>query len=171
VSIYYSDGSNSGAGRIVQYTTSAYDGKFSQDIQSAYHSNDAMTLAITPKTNDSVIWCTGTLNVAVSGQEQCGLILVRDSTVLDGYRGSSDGNRGRHGASSSVTWANGPTSIPLNYVDNPATTSAVTYRVRLISAHGGGGNRTVWLNRTSDDSNETYRPRTRSTMTLFEITV
>ena len=172
MTFYYGDGSNSGTGRIVQYTTNAYDGKFSQDVSSASHSNDVMTLSITPKSSDSVIWCTGNFNTAISGQEQIGLILVRDSTVLDGYRGSSEGsNRGRHGATSSTSWSNGPIAIHLNYVDSPGTTSSITYRVRLIPAHGGGSTRTVWLNRTSDATDETYRPRSRSTMTLFEITV
>jgi hypothetical protein len=157
-------------GVIIQVISTATSAKFSESVASAEYSGDVMTLSITPQSTSNKILCIASLNVGLNANEQIGAILVRNSTIIDDYRGASDGIRGRWGPSGSTGNANQPENLAMNYLDSPSTTSAITYRIRLGGGWGGGGNETIMLNRTNDTSNETYRPRTTSSFTLMEVT-
>jgi len=156
-------------GGIIQIVSTVSSAKFSETVASAVYTADVMTLSITPQTASNKILCIASLSACISANEQIGTILVRDSTIIDAYRGPSDGVRGRFGASGYAYSANGPENLNINFLDSPTTTSAITYRIRLGGGWGGGGNETVYLNRTQDDTNETYRPRTTSSLTLMEV--
>lgn len=157
-------------GVIIQVVSTASSAKFSESVASAEYTGDVMTLAITPQSTSNKILCIASLNVGVNSTEQVGAILVRNSTIIDDYRGPSDGVRGRFGPSGSTGNNQRPENLVINYLDSPSTTSAITYRIRIGGGWGGGGNETMYLNRTEDTSNETYRPRTTSSLTLMEVT-
>jgi hypothetical protein len=54
----------------------------------------------------------------------------------------------------------------LNFLDSPATTSAVTYKIQAASSPGGY---TTRFNSAADDLDQTNRGRTASTITVMEI--
>ena len=56
----------------------------------------------------------------------------------------------------------------VNFIDEPATTSAVTYGVRMRS--GSGGTQTIKLNRSSENNNDSGTLMPCSSITLFEVT-
>ena len=56
------------------------------------------------------------------------------------------------------------TTIAGSFLDSPATTSATTYKFQIATSGG-----TVYINRSEDDSDETIRSRTVSTITVMEI--
>ena len=90
---------------------------------------------------------------------------MRDTTAIG--IGDTAGNRAR--ASGTVsTRETGSNAIQfnsaLNFLDSPATTSQITYKIQAVV---GGG--TLYINRNEDDSDATIIPRTVSTITVTEI--
>ena len=55
----------------------------------------------------------------------------------------------------------------MNFLDSPSTTSATTYKLQgtLGSTYSG----TYFINRSADDANFDYGPRTVSTITVMEV--
>tara|TARA_B100000902_G_scaffold353864_1_gene365623 strand:- start:448 stop:966 length:519 start_codon:yes stop_codon:yes gene_type:complete len=170
MTIYFGDGSVQPTAGIVQCVSTTTGDRFSQNsLSSGAYTNDVMTLAITPSDASNKILILASLSAALSANEQMGAIIVRDSTILDDYRGPSDGNRARWGITGATYNSNSNTPLNVNYLDHPNTTSAVTYRIRIGASFGGGGTENIFLNRTSSTDNETYRPRSSSTLTLMEV--
>lgn len=128
-----------------------------------------LQLAITPSSASSKILITGFINVGHSYFKTY-IRLLRDSTVLS--VGDSASNRpqvysGTHpGGSDWDEYA--VTSIALNLLDSPNTTSSVTYKVQYRPYDNAAA--TAFINRCSADrDNADYDERTISVMTLQEI--
>jgi hypothetical protein len=89
--------------------------------------------------------------------------LVRDSTAIS--VGTTAGTRP---AVSSANMTSGNGNIQLQdsgvFLDSPATTSAVTYKIQLITDTG-----TFYINRTTNDSDNVYSGRGVSSITVQEI--
>ena len=87
--------------------------------------------------------------------------------------GDADGNRQRVGFrmyGSNIYNNNHCGSYHFTFLDSPATTSATTYKLQTLAENGSSY--PVYLNRAVSDSNNnySYRSRTISTMTLYEVT-
>ena len=98
--------------------------------QSNSYVDSGLTLSITPKSTSSKILVTGFINVAEDFFRTY-IILVRDSTTLS--VGDAASNRPRVYASTATTstWDTFDiTSIPINTLDSPNTTSAVNYKIQ-----------------------------------------
>jgi hypothetical protein len=88
-----------------------------------------LSVTITPKSTSSKILVTGVFNIGMNATDDMWFNLVRGSTVLGGA-----------GATNNVTWfqrgnaySNQTLQVmpfPIDYLDNPATTSATTYKVQ-----------------------------------------
>ena len=52
-----------------------------------------------------------------------------------------------------------------SFLDSPSSTSSLTYKMQLKSSASG----TVYINRTSDDSDNSTRARGSSTITVMEV--
>ena len=160
-------------GGIIQVKQTVKTDVYSESVsaQSAA-SADAMQVAITPTRSDSKILIMISAHGSSSywGGVCCGAIqgrLMKNGSIL--VQGDSAGSRQRvtlrAGDSDS-----GQVEEPLvfNYLDSPATTSAVTYGLRLHNADNGSA--TLYLNRSKDDTNDgTTITRTVSTMTAMEV--
>ena len=122
-----------------------------------------LSATITPTSSSSKILVFVDLHIGYS--IYAGVVhLLRGSTKI--YAG--DGGLSRGGLYSNVYASPGNVLIPVTAVcyDNPATTSATTYKLQTAT-YGGG---TQYVNRTGDDINESTRDgRTVSTITLMEI--
>ena len=92
---------------------------------------------------------------------------MKDGSIL--VQGDADGDRQRmtmRSGDSDATSVEEP--LNFNYLDSPATTSAVTYGVRLHNSDNGS--KTLYLNRSSSDSDsQTTTTRTVSTLTAMEV--
>ena len=77
-------------------------------------------------------------------------------------------NWGAGGASAAQTYDLAIANVNIVYVDQPNTTSPITYRIRWNSNPGGNGTRTAYINRV-DIHNDGYRPNTISTLVITEI--
>ena len=99
---------------------------------------------------------------------QMSFFLLRGSTNL--YRGDAASNRIRVSSviggipDPSVT-NRVPTQMYVSFLDSPATTSAVTYKIQCQLNQGDG-----YVNRSRDDADANYRARSASSITVMEVT-
>jgi hypothetical protein len=120
--------------------------------------------AITPTLNTSKILVIVQLSASQTvGVNQAAARLVRDSTAID--IGDTAGSRTSALAQVRGPAADTPLTIPATYLDSPATTSAITYKMQAINLTAG----TFYVNRSSTDSNSSEYVRTASTITVMEI--
>ena len=128
-----------------------------------------LELAITPSSTSSKILVTGFLNCSNSYFKTY-ILLLRDSTTLS--VGDAASNRPQVYAATNPggdSWDSyNVSSIPLNHLDSPNTTSSVTYKVQYRPYLNSAG--TAYINRSaSDRDNADYDERSISVMTLQEI--
>ena len=87
--------------------------------------------------------------------------LVRGSTVI--YAGAAAGNRSLGFGGGISLDVNVTPATSGTFIDAPSTTSAVTYKIQTNS------NNTVFINRSSNDANDSRRLRGVSSITVMEI--
>ena len=123
-----------------------------------------MTVSITPSSSSSKILITFGTNGGTGGDVGHGyLAIFRDSTQL--FKGDAAGSR--RGATSVINTA---TQQQLYYggtfLDSPATTSAISYTIQVLSSNGT----TIALNRSARDTDLlAYDGRSVSSITVTEI--
>ena len=160
-------------GGIIQVKQTVKTDVYSESLNAhTTASADAMQVAITPTRSDSKILILISAHGSSSywGSSCCGAwqgFLMRNGSIL--VQGDADGSRQRMTMRSGDS-DSGNVEEPLNfnYLDSPATTSAVTYGVRLHNSDNGSA--TLYLNRSDDDDNsQTTITRTVSTITAMEV--
>jgi hypothetical protein len=129
-----------------------------------------LSVSITPSSASSKILLLAQVNgVGSVNGIYVGFEFVRDSTQIG--KGDNEGNRVGMTAGGSIGFsANnyGNMTTHMSFLDSPATTSAITYKVRLRNA--ASGTQTLYVNRNIDDSNllwDTFR--SICTITAMEV--
>ena len=165
------DGLPSGsAGGIIQvvsvtktdvYYESVSEGSFSSIVT-------GLTPTITPTRSDSKILITGYVHAAnnAGGGWGAGLVLCSGGTPIDAARGDAVGDRARISANADTHYLGN--CIPVNFLHSPATTSAVTYGVKLYNMNTSSRYMSVNY-RYSIDSDNNNHIRSASTLTLMEV--
>jgi len=133
----------------------------------SYNPSD-FRVTITPSSASNKIVLIGQITVGISVAANIGVSLDQDGSELDTTRAAADGNRSR------ATVTSGPPSSsarPVCYsvvmeVDAGNTSERYyNYRIR----HGSGSTRTLYINRSGDDSNSVYHFRAASSLFAIEI--
>jgi hypothetical protein len=128
-----------------------------------------LSATITPSSSSSKVLVTvsAMVDTATSG-EGIGLILQRGGSALTGATGDAVGSRTRITAVASRAAASthGQT-IPITFLDSPATTSATTYSVNIFNSNSTTN--TILCNRGATDTNTNLFMRGISTITLTEV--
>jgi hypothetical protein len=163
----------------VKWATTAGGGKLGQLVQTiktdtftttstSFTDVTGLSVNITPTSTSSKIYVSFTVNGATgtATTNSIGFIrLMRDTTAI--AIADTAGNRARTSGTVS-TRDTGSNAIQfnsaLNFLDSPATTSQITYKIQ--GTVGGG---TLYINRNEDDADATVVPRTVSTITVMEI--
>ena len=156
----------SGGGGIVQCvstTKTTQQSILDSSGSSAYPSGavDIMTATITPKFNTSKILISTTVQAASS--DAAILYMFRDSTLINAGTEGSSGASGAYRGWQHVRMyrTNETYSYSTQFLDEPATTSAITYKVKGLNMEGST---TLYINRRG--SNDTYS--LTSFLTLME---
>jgi hypothetical protein len=149
-------------GGILQVIQTVKSDTFSV-ASTSYANITGLSASITPTSTTSkvlIILSLGTVdatgNVLITGDitragTQIGIGDVAGSRTSGGWaRTPHDSNRNE--------------TVVYTLLDSPATTSSTTYQARIRS-----NSSTVFVNRTSGDSNSSINPRTISTITLMEV--
>ena len=139
-----------GGGGIVQIKSVTHTEFESQSLTGSGNFFDiaGMSVSITPKFNTSKIFVMATVAVACNSANKNNFIqLRRDSTdIAKGTEGGSVNASFYHKTRDNFS----PANINIQHLDSPATTSAVTYKVRW----SGENSTTYYLNRNASNTNE-----------------
>ena len=162
------DGLPSGSsGGIIQVKQTVLDTVFTSNSTS-YTDVTGMSVIITPQRSDSKILVMVNLRCSMNQSDRwSSYILLRDSQIL--FDGTADGSR-----TQSSLWhinfegtGNGNSIADKNitFLDSPASTSALTYKLQMRVQSGATG----YVNRTGNDANADYATRTSSSITVMEV--
>ena len=159
-----------GGGGIIQIKQTVKTDVASASVNSNTLSGSVgLDVNITPTSTSSkiLIHACACTSGSHDGETQ-GIVLLRGGSVITAASGDADGNRG---LTSSMTFnvnsGGQVAAIPLFYLDSPASTSQQTYSVQL--KYFAGGTHTIYLNRVRSDDNQSYRPRSMSSITVMEV--
>ena len=169
VSGWVNDTAAAGGGKVLQVVSTTKTDTFSASV-GASGTTVAVTglsASITPSSTANKIIVLFTINGGASGPNPVFVRLFKDGS-LSSFVGDAAGSRqrisnqivlppdsGRNPATSGV------------FLDSPATTSSVTYDVRV--SHRSGSTRTVYINRSETDANSNATNRSASSITLMEV--
>ena len=151
------------AAKVLQVVSTAKSDTFVSSSTS-FVDITGLSVSITPSSATSNVFVMVTLN-GTSASSQLGFFkLLRDSTDI--AIGDTASNRTRASFGTILGNANQQytESMGINFLDNPATTSATTYKVQLRSTSGN-----ICINRSGDDGDFSYYARTISSITVMEI--
>jgi len=169
-----------GGGGIVQVVQSAFTGTSSATgaINTALTDFESVTglfCTMTPKFSTSKILVQMNLTASLSVTTNVIMFRMRRKigsgsfSDLDAALGTAASSRYRcTTVSCNVGNAYTVFPTPMNFLDSPATTDAVSYS--FSAAHDSGSSRTIYINRGDNDtSSYAYVPRAISTITLMEV--
>jgi len=105
-----------------------------------------------------------TLNYGANGGNRAIFGLTGGNTAT-AYRGAAAGSRRQVATGAQSIDANDVVPVTMLYLDSPATTSAITYAAQAADIAGG----TLYINRSSTDTNGTNYARYASTIVVAEI--
>lgn len=158
-------------GNVIQVVSTTKTDTFSASLApGAFTTPTGLTASITPSSTSNKVLIL--VEVAGSGTDGTGIgymgfRILRDSTVIsvgDAASTRTPVSNVSHGRTGSTNM----TSTSQNFLDSPNTTSAITYSVEIGSVFFGG-TATIYLNRSTGDSDNAYVARGVSSITLMEI--
>ena len=152
-------------GQVVQTSLTASD-YFSSTSSSLVEitGSPAFNVSITPTSTSSKVLITGHVSIGSGTGARVGIQLRRgDSTII----GSADAAGSRQRTVSAMRQGDGnyATTLTFNFLDSPATTSAVTYKIFGMAE----GSETLQVNKGNGDTDNATVFRSASTLTAMEI--
>lgn len=127
-------------------------------------SSSTLSNAITPRATSSKILVRVVLSASSSGSGDNGYMRVLRNGAAIGV-GDDDSGGSRVKAGAAIINIADPGVAVFEWLDSPASTSAVGYNVQVSGVSGN----TVYINRDANDANNTSNGRYVSTLTLTEI--
>ena len=164
------------AGKILQVQQKYFDSTASFSVSQSttpydYTSGDNLVVAITPTSSSSKILVSGHITVSMSGNNVFFLALRRSigggSLATIGANASPSN---RFNAIAQVRQSNGNDGVPISisFLDSPSTTSEVKYSYGFMHS-AGGSSRTIYINRTHSDSDQSDYGYTGATILAQEV--
>jgi len=170
-------------GGIVQIKQFVYKTATTISVSAGTMYDSGVECTITPHSSSNQIFVVVDMSVGLNNGYGGRLILRRDSTDLINFRGTPSGTRpivtkafNDHKSTSAESYSY--YNVPIHALDQPNTTSAVTYKVRIGSYSGA----TVYINRSAafqdgggggsdglSNGTNSYDGITVSTITLMEV--
>lgn len=123
-----------------------------------------LSVSITPSSASSKIYISAQVTAAARINVTQGYLqIVRNSTPI----GVGDASGSRVQATAPITFSNAyhALSSSLGFLDNPNTTSSITYKIQIRCENGQG----IYVNRSENDVNSAAGGRYISTITVMEI--
>ena len=155
-----------GGGGIIQVKQTVKTDTFSNTNTSSHVDVTGLSVSITPTSATSKILIELSI---ISGHSShttvMGFQLVRDTTAI--CIADADGNRTRYTTGMHTHFSNAENTVRTHsqtFLDSPATTNAVTYKVNMRNTGG-----TAYVNRSHEDLNLSGHGRGVSTITVMEI--
>ena len=161
-----------GGGGVTQIKQTVKTDTFSQTTVSVntFSNDTGINVTITPSSTSSKIRLTGFVNMSMSDDNAgYGIALYKGGSILSTATGDAASSRVRVTAMTmGATFGGECRCIPFEFMDSPATTSAVTYGIR-IGCFSGSSTSHLYVNRTASDDDNAYRTRSISVITAMEV--
>jgi len=155
--------SGSSGGVIQVKSATKTDGNFNTS-SSSYTDVTGLSVTITPTRSDSKILIFANIHGVGNSDTQAYFRFMRDSTPI--CVGDAAGSRVQATLGSMYyNQQNDTKSCSQNFLDSPSTTSSVTYKIQARTQ----GNGTLYVNRSSGDSDSATSGRFTSTITVMEV--
>ena len=153
-------------GKILQVQQTVKTDTASHTSSSASFSSDVMTVTITPSHANNKILVTGLVHIGASNGQRCGVRVSNGGSALTAAIADTASLRSL-ASSAAAPAANLNSCIPLHfqYLHSPNATSQQTYGVQISVE----GSQSVFLNRSSGDSDNNSVYRTASFLTVMEV--
>jgi hypothetical protein len=146
-------------GKVLQVISTTKKDTFSSS-SSSFVDITGLSVSITPSLTTSKILVFGVTYMGnLSGDMTTKIVRGSTDIVL----GDADGSRRRATTSGSLRQTYESLAHPFNFLDEPSTQSATTYKIQAV----GGG--TWYINRTDNNNDNTGHERVVSTITVMEI--
>ena len=160
-----------GAGRILQVVSVTKSDTYSESIAGNTMSSTnitGLTASLTPASTSNKILITGSIATGRDSNDSnsgVGVAMFRGGSLVGVGDAASSRTRvtsmSHHAADLNIT------TVPINFLDSPSSTSEQTYTFRFLNADGSTSN--ITLNKSESDADATYAGRAISTITLMEI--
>jgi hypothetical protein len=151
------------AGSVLQVVSTTKTDTFSTGTSAAWVDITGMSVSITPTSASNKILVIFSGNAAgTTGTSGWSAQLVRGSTAI--CIGDAAGSRLSVSTGGATTDSNWSLPASINYLDSPATTSSVTYKIQ-----GRVGAGSFYFNRSQNDTDASGITRAASTITVMEI--
>ena len=155
---------NGGVGKILQTVSATKTDHFSTTSSSLVEVT-GLNVSITPLASTSKIYLN--IDVSLGGSTAyVGFNIKRDSTLIAVTTAVSGDNRHQGTFGKVIVQDSGIHSTGFNFLDTPNTTSAINYKIFVISAYGS---RSVSINRSHNTGNYAYDGAGCSTITAMEV--
>lgn len=154
------------AGKVLQVVSTAKTDTFTT-TSASFVDITGLSVSITPASATSKILVFVDVNGSQDvGANRIALRLLRDSTTINA--GAAAGSRTpAMGGFSSADSTIPSGTVSSTFLDSPATTSSLTYKMQVAVIITGGS--TAFINRTEVDGDETAQLRMPSNITVMEI--
>ena len=156
-------------GKILQVVSTTKTDTFSASVASGATSDvTGLSVTITPSSASSTVYLSGMVYGSSSGLFFLSIDIDRNGTNV--INADTPGNRSpaltgwRQSTTSGEYGMNG---LPIALVDSPASTSALTYKVRVVNT--SAATRTMYVNQTDDDTDIDDVGRAISTIIAMEV--
>jgi hypothetical protein len=160
-----------GAGRILQVVSVTKSDTYSESIAANTMSSTditGLTASLTPASTSNKILITGSIATGRDSNDSnsgVGVAMFRGGSLVGVGDAASSRTRvtsmSHHAADLNIT------TVPINFLDSPSSTSEQTYTFRFLNADGSTSN--ITLNKSQSDADAAYAGRAISTITLMEI--
>ena len=160
-----------GAGRILQVVSVTKSDTYSESIAGNTMSSTnitGLTASLTPASTSNKILITGSIATGRDSNDSnsgVGVAMFRGGSLVGVGDAASSRTRvtsmSHHAADLNIT------TVPINFLDSPSSTSEQTYTFRFLNADGSTSN--ITLNKSQSDADAAYAGRAISTITLMEI--
>jgi hypothetical protein len=150
------------SGQVLQVVQGSKTDTFTT-ASTSYVDVTGLSVTITPRSATSNILVMVSTNYSNVALGQNGMFqLVRGSTAIG--IGAAAGTRSTASAQTRIQDGNAASTIAINFLDSPATTSATTYKIQM-KVQGDTG----CVNRTNSDTDSPAIARTASSIIVMEI--
>jgi hypothetical protein len=153
---------NRTAGTVLQVASTTKTDTFSTTSNS-FVDITGLSVSITPTFSTSRIMVFAVVTASTTGQNNAMIRLVRDSTAI--AVGNADGSRVQGSSQGRIPDELANLNLSVNFLDSPATTSSVTYKVQFDMQTSGTG----FVNRLANNVDNSDFARTVSSITVMEI--
>jgi hypothetical protein len=159
---------NFGAGAVLQVVQTVKTDTFSTQSTS-YVDITGLSVSITPSSTSNKILVLTNVSIQSQNAHGGGMILLRNGTAVNQADSAGSRRRSSFSGQGFTGDASGEAlmqyAVVGTYLDSPASTSSVTYKVQVVN----NGAETQYINFQRDDTDNNDRTRCVSSITLMEI--